>query len=167
MSKAFISEETVEHGPITRGPPTLQPGEVRYITPEGFAALQANLAKAREERAEAMQLPEEERAAALNELDQRIAFYEATIASLTVLSPDDAPEGRVAFGTWVTIEDEEGTETTWRIVGPDEADPRHGRLSVHSPVARALMGRAVGETVEVRRPTGDGELTVMAVRKHP
>jgi transcription elongation factor GreB len=120
-----------------------------------------------EERAAAAALPETERRARLADLDRRAALVEATLAALTVLGPDAAPEGRVAFATWVTVEDEAGAVTTWRIVGPDEADPRSGRLSVHSPVARALLGRAVGDAVEVVRPGGETTLTVLGVRRTP
>jgi transcription elongation factor GreB len=92
---------------------------------------------------------------------------EATLAALTVLRPEAAPEGRVAFGRWVTVEDEGGTRTTWRIVGPDEAEPRRGLISVDSPVARALLGREAGEVVSVERPGGAKELSVVDVRGSP
>ncbi|MGA9523209.1 MAG: GreA/GreB family elongation factor, partial [Myxococcaceae bacterium] len=77
----------------------------------------------------------------------------------------DAPDGRVAFGTWVKVEDDSGQEITCRIVGPDEADARKGLVSVNAPVARALLGREVGDTVEVQRPGGSKELTLIEVRK--
>src|SRR5690606_30611270 len=79
MSKAFTSEETPESGPVTRAPPTLAPGEVRYITPEGHAALRESLAKLKDERAAATGLPETERGPVLADLDQKIAFTEATL----------------------------------------------------------------------------------------
>lgn len=163
MSKAFTSEEVLEVAPLGRVAPRLEPGEVRYVTPEGYAQLQANLASARDERSAAQSLPESERAVVLAELEGRIAFYEATIGALTVLSAEEVPEGRVAFGVWVTVEDGDGSINTWRIVGPDEADPKRGLLSVHAPVARALIGREPGDTVEVRRPSGTSELTVVSV----
>ena len=167
MSKAFTSEETPESGPVTRAPPTLAPGEVRYITPEGHAALRESLAKLKDERAAATGLPETERGPVLADLDQKIAFTEATLAAVTVLGPKDAPADRVAFATWVTVEDEDGETSTWRIVGPDETDVRRGLVSVHSPVARALMGHGVGDTVEVQRPGGKVELTIVAVWTSP
>lgn len=148
MSKAFTSEETPETAPVTRPPPRLAPGEVRYVTPEGRAALEAELARLRAEG------------------NARAALVEATLATLTVLGPEAAPEGVVAFATWVTVEDGAGERRTWRVVGPDEADPRRGRVSVHSPVARALLGRRAGEAVEVEPPGGATELTVVAVHRH-
>ena len=144
MSKAFTSEETPDSGPVVRPPPRLAPGEVRYVTPEGFAAL-------RTERD------------ALSHGDPRAALLDATLAALTVLAPAPGPEGKVFFGSWVTVEDGAGSRTTWRIVGPDEADPRRGLVSAHSPVGRALLGREVGDVVEVERPGGRAEYEVVAV----
>jgi transcription elongation factor GreB len=157
VSKAFTSEETPEEAPLARTAPRLAPGEVRYVTPEGHAALRAELARLEAERAGA----DPGRAEALA---RRAALVETTLATVTVLSPEAAPPGQVGFGTWVTVEDGDGARTTWRIVGPDEADARRGLVSVASPVARALLGRAVGDEVEVDRPGGRVDLTVVAVR---
>ncbi len=165
MSKAFTSEETPEQEPVVRPAPRLAPGEVRYVTPEGFAALRADLARLAAERAAAGDLPEPGASARAADLERRIAVVEATLAALTVLGPDEAPEGEVAFGTWVTVEDAGGRRATWRIVGPDESAPRRGLLGVDSPVARALLGRAPGDSVEVVRPGGKAELTVVEVRR--
>ncbi len=165
MSKAFTSEETPDFEPVVRPPPRLAPGEVRYVTREGREALRAGLARLAAERTAATALPEAERSAWEADLDRRIAGLEGTLAALTVLGPDAAPEGKVAFARWVTVEDPDGRRTTWRIVGPDESAPRRGLLGVDSPVARALLGREVGDTVEVVRPGGSVELTVMEVRR--
>jgi transcription elongation factor GreB len=147
MSKAFTSEETPDTAPLVREPPRLAPGEVRWVTPEGQAALRAELERLRDAG------------------DARAALVERTLQVLTVLGPESAPEGVVGFGTWVTVEDEDGATTTWRVVGPDEADARAHRVSVHAPLAQALMGHAVGDAVEVRRPAGAHELTIVAVRR--
>jgi transcription elongation factor GreB len=153
VSKAFTSEETPDEAPLVRSPPRLAPGEVRWVTPEGQAALRLALATARQARTP--------------DGDARAALLEATLAVLTVLGPEGAPEGEVAFARWVTVEDEEGHRTTWRIVGPDEADARRGLLSAHAPLARALLGRRAGDEVEVARPGGARRLTVVAVHLAP
>ncbi|ACG72985.1 GreA/GreB family elongation factor [Anaeromyxobacter sp. K] len=165
MSKAFTSEETPDLGPVVRPPPRLAPGEVRYVTPEGQAALREALARLRADRGDAARLPDAERPARLGELDARIAALDATLGALTVLGPEATPEGQVGFGTWVTVEEEDGRRVTWRLVGPDEADARRGLISAGSPVARALLGRRAGDVVEVNRPGGEAELTVVAVRR--
>ena len=145
MSKAFTSEETPDEAPLLRPPPRLAPGEVRYVTPEGQAELRELLARLR--------------AAS----DPRAAQVEETLAVLTVLGPEATPDGQVGFGSWVTVAHEDGTRDTWRIVGPDEADPRLGRVSAHSPVGRALIGASAGEVVEVVRPDGRRALEVVSI----
>jgi len=150
VSKAFTSEETPDEGPLTRPPPRLAPGEVRYVTPEGQAALRSALEAARAEGPAG---------------DARAARLSATLAVLTVLGPGAAPEGEVAFGSWVTVEDAAGQRTTWRLVGPDEVDPRRGLVSVHAPVARALLGLREGDEAELPQPGGAREVTVVAVRR--
>jgi transcription elongation factor GreB len=167
MSKAFTSEETPELEPVVRPPPRVAPGEVRYVTPEGREALRAELGRLAAQRVAAARLPDAERAARIADVDRRVAVAEATLAALTVLGPDAATEGRVSFATWVTVEDAEGRRTTWRIVGPDESAPRRGLLGVDSPVARALLGREVGDEVEVERPGGTLALTVVDVARSP
>ena len=161
MSKAFTSEETSETAPVVRTPPRLAPGERRYVTPEGEAALRAELARVESARAGATDPVQAEA------LARRAALVQATLATLTVLSPDAAPAGRVAFGRWVTVEDPGGARSTWRLVGPDEADARRGLLSAAAPLARALLGRQVGDEVQVDRPGGRAALTVVAVRSSP
>jgi transcription elongation factor GreB len=164
MSKAFTSEETPDVPPLTRAAPTLAPGELRYVTPEGHAALTAEVERLRQERESLLHLPELERVG-LEELNQRLALHEQTLAVLTVLGPEAVPEGQVGFGCWVEVEDEDGARTLWRIVGPDEADPRRRQVSVHSPLGRALLGRQVGDAVTHPRPGGAVELSVVSVLK--
>jgi transcription elongation factor GreB len=167
MSKAFTSEETPELGAMVREPPRLRPGEVRYVTPEGWAGLRARLEELRTALADATRAPESERAARVGDAERRVALLDGTLAALTVLGPERTPDGKVGFATWVTVEDQDGLRTTWRIVGPDEADPRRGLVSVHSPVGQALVGRETGDTVEVQRPDGLREYTVLEVRRAP
>lgn len=156
VSKAFTSEETPDPVPPAREPPRVRPGEIRYVTPEGQASLRAEL-----ERLRAPGAPLDE------ERGRRALFLERTLAALTVLGPDRVADGEVGFATWVTVEDEEGGRATWRIVGPDEADARRGSVSALSPLGQALMGRSVGETVEVERPGGSREYTIREVRRRP
>jgi transcription elongation factor GreB len=165
VSKAFTSEETPDLGPVVRPPPRLAPGEVRWVTPEGHAALREGLDRLRAERAEAAALPEAERAARVAGMDARLAAAEATLAALTPRGPEEAPPGEAGFACWVTVEEPSGARRTWRLVGPDEADGRRGLVSVHAPLGRALLGRRAGDEVEVQRPGGEATLLVVAVHR--
>ena len=151
----------------------------RYITPRGFRALQQELARLlREERprvtrevAEAAAQGDRSENAEyiygkkrLREIDRRIEFLTKRLDELTVVRPDPAQEGRVFFGARVALEDEDGVETEYQIVGPDEFDVAAGRISIDSPIGRALLGRRPGDEVRVERPRGRVTYTVIAVR---
>src|SRR5262249_31441956 len=69
----------------------------------------------------------------------------------------------VFFGAFVEIEDEEGARTTYRIVGEDEIDLDKGHISWRSPLGRSLLKKRPGDTVLLRRPSGEGELTILTV----
>ena len=76
-------------------------------------------------------------------------------------------DGRVGFGTSVSVEEANGRRTSYEIVGPDEVEPARRQISVASPVARALLGKRAGDMVVLRRPRGDIEVTVVSVTVAP
>ena len=150
----------------------------RYITPEGYAALEAELErlwkvdrpKVVGEVADAAALGDRSENAEyiygkkkLREIDRRIRFLSKRLDELTVVTPGETERGRVFFGAWVTVEDEEGERATYRIVGPDEFDTEKRWISVDSPLARALLGKAEGDVAVVRRPRGEIEVEVVAI----
>ena len=99
-------------------------------------------------------------------VEGRIAEIESKLANAQVIDPRtlDA-DGRVVFGATVELEDlESGDKATYQIVGDDEADIRSGKISVSSPIARALIGRYAGDTASVQAPGGVREYEVLDVR---
>ncbi len=103
----------------------------------------------------------------LREIDRRIHYLTKRLELATVVDPSDRPEGerdRVFFGATVEVEDEDGNTATYQIVGEDEIDLAKGRISYKSPLGRTLLKRRAGDTVTFRRPSGEVELTVAAVR---
>ena len=99
-------------------------------------------------------------------VEGRIAEIESKLANAQVIDPKllDA-EGRVVFGATVDLEDlESGDGVTYQIVGDDEADIKAGKISVSSPIARALIGKNAGDTAEVRAPGGVREYDILDVR---
>lgn len=103
----------------------------------------------------------------LREIDRRVRFLSKRLEEIRVVNEPPSDPKRVFFGAWITLEDEDGTEKTYRIVGADESDMQRGYISMDSPVARALLGKREGAEVTVRVPKGDVEYTIVAVRYEP
>ena len=103
----------------------------------------------------------------LFEIDRRLAFLGKRLEVLTIVDRKPAADGRVYFGAWVTLEDDEGERVVYQIVGPDETDGDSGRISCESPMARALLGRCVGDEVNVPRPKGAASFMIEAVDLEP
>ena len=99
----------------------------------------------------------------LRELDRRLRELSEKMDALTVVEPRPHPGGRAFFGAWVTVEQEDGAERTYRLVGPDELDAGRGLISVDAPLGRALLGKREGDTAVVVRPAGAATFTVVAV----
>lgn len=160
MSKAFTKDDAAPE--TVRRQPS---GAPRYITPEGHAALKAEQARLLDERAGLDASVEAQ--ARRSDVDARLAFLHATLEAVRVVVPDPAQAGRAFFGAWVTLEDEDGERTRYRLVGPDEADAKHGRVSVESPLGKALLGREVDDEVVVERPRGRTTYSVVHVEAEP
>jgi transcription elongation factor GreB len=156
-----------------------EPKKPRYITPEGFRKIaleheqiwtvlrpkivaEVEAAAALGDRSENAEYIYGKKK--LRELDRRLRFLSERLDSLTVVKPSPHPSGKAFFGAYVTVEDEDGEENTYRLVGPDEFDIAKGCVSVDSPLGRALLGKAEGATVTVQRPAGPLEITVIAIR---
>jgi transcription elongation factor GreA len=98
-------------------------------------------------------------------LEARIRQLEDRLARAQVIDPAGQDTARVRFGLTVDLEDAESGETvSYTLLGEEEADAANGRISVTSPVARALLGKAVGDVVTVRVPRGTREFEVLEIR---
>lgn len=145
-----------------------QPKPSMYITPEGYdrlqaesdalwkrrhlvtAALSAAAAEGdRSENAEYIYRKKE-----LREIDYRIRYLQKRLPDIKVVREPPTDRTRVFFGAWVTLEDDDGKEYHYRIVGPDEIDSKLGFISIDSPMAKALMKKTVDDDVEVHTPNG-------------
>jgi transcription elongation factor GreA len=97
-------------------------------------------------------------------IEARIREFEAKLTLAEVIDPTKLSGSRVIFGATVTIEDTDSGETqTYMIVGEHEADIKRGRISIGAPVARAMIGKEVGDTVTVQSPKGKREYEVTKV----
>ncbi len=149
-----------------------------YITPEGAKRLRAELdelwlverPRVTQQVADAAALGDRSENAEyiygkrrLREIDRRVRFLSKRLEEVRVVNETPSDPKRVFFGAWVTVEDEDGTEKTYRIVGADESDTDRGYISIDSPVARALLGKRQGDELVVRVPRGDVEYTIVRV----
>jgi transcription elongation factor GreB len=149
-----------------------------YITRDGAKKLQDEVARLRKERPKIVQDVSDAAAQGdrsenaeyiygkrkLREIDRRIHFLTKRLESAEVVAARTSGESRIFFGATVEIEDEDGKRTSYRIVGEDEIDLTRGHVSWRSPLGRALLKREEGDVVMLKRPSGDVELTIMAVR---
>jgi len=154
VSKAFTSEETSDSAVVAPRAP-LPEGTPNYVTARGLARLREELERMVAAHAE----PGTPESAALA---QRRAELEARIASAEVVAPPAAGSDVVRFGARVRVAGADG-ERAVRIVGVDEADAARGLVAFTSPLARALVGRAVGDTVRLHAPRGVEELEILSV----
>ena len=101
-------------------------------------------------------------------IEGRISEVEAKLAHAQVIDPAAIEaDGRVVFGSTVEIEDlESGNRNSYQIVGDDEADIKASKISVNSPIARALIGKSEGDTADVQAPGGMRSFEVVGVRYH-
>jgi len=98
------------------------------------------------------------------QIEGRILDFEGKMSNADIIDPAKLRGDRVMFGATVTVEDIESGETmTYQIVGEDEANLKNQTISIHSPIARAVIGKEEGEIVTLQAPRGDRELEIMTV----
>ena len=151
MSRAFVNEDRFVEDLPDR-PVSLHPN---YVTPRGLQLIQAALDEARRNYGEAQASGDRENLASAG---RDLRYWSARRASAQLLSTDPDIAG-VQFGSTVTIARDDGREQTFGIVGEDEADPAKGTISHVSPLARALLRKAVGDVVRA----GKDEAEIIAI----
>jgi transcription elongation factor GreB len=103
----------------------------------------------------------------LREIDRRVRFLRARLDGMVVVEqPPSDPRG-VYFGAWVQLEDQDGTRTRHRLVGPDEFDLAPGYLSMDSPLGRALMRKRLDDEFSVETPAGLRTFVIVAIEYLP
>jgi transcription elongation GreA/GreB family factor len=152
MSRAFVKESEGGEEELPDRPISPHPN---LVTPEGLAHIETTLAALHQEHAAAQAAEDRP---ALARVGRELRYWAARRASAQLVPPPP-DSGEVRFGSTVTIVRDDGRRQTWRIVGEDEADPARGTLSHVSPVARALLGKAVGDVVRA----GNSDAEILAI----
>lgn len=96
----------------------------------------------------------------LREIDKRVHFLTKRIEDAEVVDPKQMKGQTVLFSATVTLVNEDGGEVVYQIVGEDEFDPKKGKISWKSPVAKALMGKKIGDEVKIVKPAGEEFVTI-------
>jgi transcription elongation factor GreB len=99
----------------------------------------------------------------LREIDRRVRFLRQRLDGMVVVDQPPSDPSRVFFGAWVTLEDDDGLEVEYRIVGPDEFDADKAYISMDAPLGRALMRKGIDDEVRVELPGGSRTYVVVAV----
>jgi len=162
---------------MTRFRPPQIPGS-QYITPEGARRLREELDQLwRVERPKVTQAVAEAAAQGdrsenaeyiygkrrLREIDSRVRFLRKRLDGMVTVDQPPSDPRRVFFGAWVSLEAEDGAETCYRIVGPDEFDQAPNYLSMDSPLGRALLRKALDEEITVELPGGVRKFVIVAI----
>lgn len=147
MSVAFTRENDLEATAADLPDRPISP-HPNLVTASGLAALDAALAEARAAYAEAQTGDVQADRTAMARATRDLRYYGARRATAQLIETPADPE-TVQFGTTVTLDREDGRRQTFRIVGEDEADPAKGSVSYVSPLAAAVMGKAVGDVAMV------------------
>jgi transcription elongation factor GreA len=148
ISADGLARLRAEHAELTGGRRTEVIGRIKAAKELGDLRENSDYTAAREEQ---------------SFLEGRIAQIEATLRTAQVIEETADTAGRVTLGATVTIEDEAGAHSTFRVVGSSEADPANGRISNVSPVGRAILGRSAGETVDIVAPRGTVRYRIVAI----
>lgn len=166
MSKAFTRED--DDAPET---PALQsfrsalpPGAKNYLTPDGARRLQTELDELGKQRTQIADSPgATEKKPDLQSLDQRMQRLRMSLESAVVTPAPPPPWEQVRFGATVTVRNERGEESQYRIVGVDETDVDRGWVSWLSPIAKALLNARLGQQVRFKFPDGETELEITRI----
>ncbi len=164
MSRGFVKEDDLEHAG-TNLPERPLSAHPNYVTPNGLRQLQQQASALEQERLPLAQRKEDPVAQQrLVMIDRDLRYLHARLESAILVDPATQAADTVLFGATVDVEDENGNRHSFMIVGEDEADIATHRVSWVSPLAKALIGQKVGDSVTWHRPVGDLELDIMAIR---
>ena len=162
MSRGFVKEDDLEHAG-TDVPERQISQHANYVTVNGYAQLEKLAAELEQQRLSLSATKDEQQAQQkLAVINRDLRYVAARLENALVTRPDLNAD-QVLFGATVTVEDEDGASHTYEIVGEDEADIKANKVSWVSPLAKALIGHKIGESVVWARPAGNAMLEIIAV----
>ncbi|MHC2992478.1 GreA/GreB family elongation factor [Pontibacter sp. HJ8] len=170
MSRAFVKEDDAGEPPIIPPRAALPPGTPNYVTPRGLEKLRAELAELEAERTliEANRENEADRTRQLTVINGRLSALTGRLATAKLVDTNSQRADEVRFGATVTLRTlsggKPGTLRRFTIVGVDEASVEEGRIAFVAPIARAVTGAQLGQTVILRMGRVEEEVEVTEIR---
>ena len=165
MSRAFVKESDDDNaaGELPERP---LPAHANYVTARGLELLQARVRELTDSHEQLKRQSEEDSEARqkVREIERDLRYFRSQLERATLVDTANQPHEQVHFGAIVKIEDEEGAVQEFAIVGDDEADVAAGKISWASPLAHAMIGAKIGDTVVWRRPAGEAEVSIIDIR---
>ena len=162
MSRAFVkgddaglAGEELPERPISPHP--------NYVTAEGLALLRARYDALTAQHSALKAAEEDFDKPRLSAIERDLRYFSQRLDSAILVDTSKEPQDEVHFGAAVEAQDSEGNLHRIRIVGEDEADVHTGKISWQAPLAHALIGARVGDTVKWRRPAGDVDLEILSI----
>lgn len=162
MSRAFVkgddsdlSGEELPERPVSPHP--------NYVTPLGMTQLRGKYEALLTHHAQLKAAAEDFDKPKLSEIERDLRYFSQRLDSAILVDVEKEPRDEVHFGATVKTETDDGEVHEFTIVGEDEADVATGKVSWLSPLAKALIGARVGDTVKWRRPAGDTDLEILDI----
>ena len=165
MSRAFVkeSDEDLTAGELPERP---LPAHANYVTAKGLELLQSRVRELTEQHEQLKRESDENSEARqkVREIDRDLRYFRSQLERASLVDTAPQPRDQVHFGAVVKIEDDTGARHEFTIVGDDEADVAAGKISWASPLAHAMIGAKVGDTVVWKRPAGETDVYIVDIQ---
>ena len=163
MSRAFVKENDLEHAGIDV-PERPISSEKNYVTPNGLVELEEKISNLEEERKKSSFTNDPIHKQKKMQLERDLRYFINRLESAILVCPQEQDKNKVLFSASVDVENELGEILNFQIVGEDEANVKINKIAYNSPLAKALIGNALGDEVVWMKPSGSEILTIVNIK---
>jgi len=163
MSRAFVKENDLEHAGIDV-PERPISSEKNYVTPNGLMELEEKISNLEEERTKSSLTSDSINKQKKMQLERDLRYFINRLESAILVNPQEQDKNKVLFSASVDVENELGEILNFQIVGEDEANVKINKIAYNSPLAKALIGNALGDEVVWMKPSGSEILTIVNIK---
>jgi len=163
MSRAFVKENDLEHAGIDV-PERPISSEKNYVTPNGLMELEKKISNLEDERTKSSLNTDSINKQKKMQLERDLRYFINRLESAILVSPQEQDKNKVLFSASVDVENELGEILNFQIVGEDEANVKINKIAYNSPLAKALIGNALGDEVVWMKPSGSEILTIVNIK---